>query len=164
MTLSIIAAMNKNRVIGKNNQLPWHVPEDFKYFKDKTIKHAIVMGRKTYESVGVPLSNRNNIVLTRQKDFHPEGVTVFHSIDPIIEYKDSDEEVFVIGGSAIYGMLLPFVSKIYLTIIDKDCEGDTYFPKVDFENDFKITSKSEWHKSKNENIPYQFIEAIRAEK
>ncbi len=138
MILSQIAAMAKNRVIGRGNDLPWHIPEDLKYFKRTTKGHMIVMGRKTFESVGVgkPLPNRLNIVVTRDKSFQAEGIEVFHSIDEAILFCESKigewpEEVFICGGSEIYRQTLDRVDKLYITEIDREYEGDTFFPEFE---------------------------------
>ncbi|HKL43736.1 MAG TPA: dihydrofolate reductase [Candidatus Absconditabacterales bacterium] len=134
MTISLIAGMAKNRTIGKNNKLPWNYPEDLQYFKKTTNGHPIVMGLKTYNSIGRPLPNRRNLVLTRQ-NIQIDGVEIFHSITELQEkLKSINDEIFVIGGANIYSQFLPLANKIYLTEIKKEYEGDTFFPK--FEEDF----------------------------
>lgn len=136
MTISMIAAMSKNRVIGKNNDLPWHLPDDFKFFKDKTRGHHVIMGRKNYESLPPkfrPLPDRVNIVLTRQPDFHAEGCIIVDNLGDAIEIarKSSDAEPFIIGGGEIYRQGIALANRIYLTEIDAEIEGDTYFPELD---------------------------------
>ena len=133
--LSIIVAKAKNNVIGKDNKLLWHLSEDLKRFKRLTTGHTIIMGRKTFDSLGRVLPNRKHIVLSNNPDFKvmDENVEIVHSIDDIKKYIESDEENFVIGGAMIYNLLMPYVTKIYITEIDKDFEGDSVFPKVDLE-------------------------------
>lgn len=172
MTISIIVAISQNRVIGNKNQLPWHLPEDLKRFKTITMGHAIVMGRKTFESIGRPLPGRKSIVVSRNPDYAAEGITVIHSLKEIIEQKEdggrrkeaskeTNDEVFIIGGAEIFKCALPQVDKIYLTMIHKEFEGDTFFPELDLEKDFNIIEESKVYHSKNFDLPYQYITAIR---
>ena len=147
MILSQIAAMAKNRVIGKDGDLPWSLPEDMKFFREKTKGHMIIMGRKTFESFPKPLPQRLHVVITRQKDYKaPEGVHVFHSIDEAVEFcKDKTgewgDEVFIIGGGEIYRQSLPITDYIYLTEIDQEFEGDAQFPE--FDEQFEIASRED---------------------
>lgn len=129
--LSIIVAMSSNRVIGVNNTLPWHLSEDLKYFKALTTNHTIIMGRKTYESVGRPLPNRRNIVISRNVGVLYEGTEIVHSIDEAFSISKNDNEVFVIGGSKIYEQVLGLVDHLYITEIKKSFLGDAYFPEID---------------------------------
>ncbi len=128
--ISIIAAVAANRVIGNKNELIWHLPEDLKRFKNLTTGHPIIMGRKTFESIGRPLPGRENIVITSQEDYQPEGVTVVHSLmEALILAPELDsEEVFVIGGGRVYAEALGFADRLYLTVLDQEFEGDTIFP------------------------------------
>lgn len=126
--ISVIVAMSKNRVIGKDNQLPWHLPADLKFFKETTMGHAILMGRKTHEAIGRPLPGRENVILTRQKDYHPEGCTVIHSVEEALE-RYQDQSIFVIGGAEIIKQFLPVVDRLYLTLIDQEFEGDVFLPE-----------------------------------
>jgi dihydrofolate reductase len=126
--ISLIAGMARNRVIGAANRLPWHLPEDLKYFKRVTHGHPIVMGRKTYESIGRLLPGRENRIVTRKPDFHVEGARVFGSIE---EACRGEGEIFVIGGAEIYSHALPFADRLYVTLIDRDFEGDAFFPEWD---------------------------------
>lgn len=132
MILSIIAAVAKNGVIGKDNRLPWNIPEDLAHFKKITSGHTVIMGRKTFESIGKPLLGRTNIVITRNRDFSHEQVHVVHSIKEAIRLaRDNREsEAFIIGGAEIYKQALPLAHKIYLTRIDKSYRGDAYFPEL----------------------------------
>lgn len=129
-----IAAMSLNRVIGNGNKIPWHLPEDFKWFKATTTGHVIVMGRKTFESIGRPLPNRETIVLSRSAFSHP-GVKTIHSLEeltPVVV----DRQVFICGGAQIYEQALPLCSEILLTLVNREVEGDAFFPK--FEDQFQL--------------------------
>lgn len=140
MILSQIAAVAKNGVIGVEGQLPWSIPADLKYFQQKTLGRIVIMGRKTYESIGGPLPKRHNIVVTRQKGFHAPGCKVFSNMGECIAYCQGltdqyGEEVFIIGGGDIYRITLPFIDRLYITEIEKEYEGDAKFPnynKADF--------------------------------
>lgn len=129
MIISMIAAMADNRVIGKDNQMPWHLPADFAWFKKCTMGKPIVMGRKTYESIGRPLPGRLNIVLTRDAELNIDGVTCVTSIDEAVKIAGDVDELMIIGGGTIYEMCLPQAHKLYLTFIDLKVEGDTQFPQ-----------------------------------
>lgn len=138
MTLSLLVAAAENNVIGKDNKLPWHLPNDLKYFKNLTWGMPVVMGRKTYESFGKPLRGRRNIVITRNKDWKAEGAEVVHSIqDAITLAKESEvKEIFIIGGGEIFKTVLPDANRIYITRIHHSFEGDAYFP---------VINQDEWH-------------------
>lgn len=136
MILSLIAAMDNNRLIGRDNDLPWHLPADLQHFKSVTMNKPILMGRKTYDSIGRPLPGRQNIVITRN-DIKIEGVTVVNSIDEAISAAKDAEEVMVIGGSSIYELVLPEVQRMYLSFVEGEFEGDAWFPEFD-ENEWKI--------------------------
>ena len=134
MRLSLIVAAAKNRVIGNNNQMPWHLPADFAYFKRVTTGHPIIMGRKTFESIGRPLPGRRNIVVSRNPDFHADGVEVVASLEQAINACKSRQEckdAFVIGGASLYAEALPRVDRIFLTEVDATPVGDTLFPLLD---------------------------------
>ena len=122
--------MSSNRVIGVNNTLPWHLSEDLKHFKSLTTGHTIIMGRKTYESIGRPLPNRRNIVISRNSNTSYEGVEVVHSLEDAFSISTNDKEVFVIGGSNIYEQALSFVDQLYITEIKKSFLGDAFFPEI----------------------------------
>ena len=128
MIISMIAAMAKDRVIGKDNQMPWHLPADFAWFKRCTMGKPVVMGRKTYESIGRPLPGRQNIVISRDDNLAIEGVTTVTSIERALEAAGELDEVMIIGGGAIYKACLPQADKLYVTYIDAQIEGDTQFP------------------------------------
>ena len=148
MILSHITAMAKNRVIGINNTLPWDIPEDMKFFRSKTKGHILIMGRKTFESLGAPLPGRFHIVITRQTNFkfeHPQ-VKIVASIEEAIKTAEAilpqwPEEVFIIGGGEIYKQSLPITHRVYLTIIDREYAGDAYYPELP--ENFKLTEKKE---------------------
>lgn len=161
--LSIIVAKAKNNIIGKDNHLVWNLPADMKRFKEITDGHTVIMGRKTFESLGKPLSNRKNIVFTQNPDFkvNDENVELVHSLLQIQEYIESQEEAFVIGGATIYNFLMPYVKKMYVTQINKDFEGDSFFPKID-ENKWKEISREKGLINEENNIDYDYIVYKRA--
>ncbi len=135
MIISLIAALSRNRVIGKNNDLPWHLPDDMKYFMQTTKSHHVIMGRKNYDSIPEkfrPLPNRTNIVVTRQKNFIAPGCKVVSSIDEGIALAQhaGEQEVFIIGGADMYVLGLPLSLRLYLTEIQTELQGDTFFPPV----------------------------------
>ena len=131
MIISLIAAMDRKRLIGNKNQLPWHLPADFAHFKSVTMGKPIIMGRKTYESIGKPLPGRANIVLSSNTDLQYEGVTCVSSFDAAIAAVPDAEEVMIIGGSTIYEMLLPRANRLYITYVEAEFEGDAWFPEID---------------------------------
>ncbi|MFJ7678236.1 dihydrofolate reductase [Peribacillus sp. NPDC097206] len=134
--ISLIVAMDEKRVIGKDNKLPWHLPADLQYFKKVTMGHPIVMGRKTFESIGRILPGRENVIVTRNHEFKAEGCTILHDVDQIKTYADnSEQEVFVIGGAEIFKEILPVTDRLYVTEIHEVFEGDTFFP---------IINETEW--------------------
>ena len=131
--LALVVAMTPDRVIGKDGGMPWHIPEDLKHFRRVTMGHAIIMGRKTHESIGRPLPRRRNIVITRNRDAAFEGCEVAHSLgDAIAMARDGgDDEPRIVGGGAIYELALPLATKLYLSEVELDVEGDTHFPKYE---------------------------------
>jgi dihydrofolate reductase len=131
MIISSIAAIAENNAIGKNNQLLWRLPADLKHFKEITTGHTVIMGRKTFESVGKPLPNRRNIVITRSNTLNIEKVEVVNSIEQAIALCNQDEEVFIVGGAEIYQAAMDFTNQIYLTVVHANFEADTYFPEID---------------------------------
>ena len=156
MEIISIVAIGKNYVIGKNNQMLWHLPNDFKFFKAETTGHFIIMGRKTFESFPKPLPNRTHIVLTQQKGYQvPEGVIVVDNLENAIEYakQQQQERVFVIGGGQIYTLAQHLITDMYITYVDFETEGDAYFPKFN-RNDF--TSHLVQVQEVDEKHPYAF--------
>lgn len=157
-TISIICALSDNGVIGKDNKLPWHISADLKRFKQLTLGHPVIMGRKTFESIGKPLQGRTNIVITRDQDYRAKGVAIAHSLDEALDMaraKDK-QEIFIIGGAQVFEQSLSFVDKLYLTIVHTTIEGDAFFPEY---GDFKqvLFEKAET----NEKYNYTFIDLIR---
>lgn len=134
MRLSLIVAMAENRVIGVDNRLPWHLSADLQNFKKLTMGKPILMGRRTFESIGRPLPGRENVIVTRTPGYNPPGCSVFPSVDAALERLSGYEEVMVIGGAAFYTSLLPSAHRLYLTVIHHEFEGDTFFPNFDLCN------------------------------
>ena len=160
---SIIVAVCNNNVIGGNNKLLWHISEDLKRFKNITTGHTIIMGRKTFESLKKPLPNRHHIILTRDKNYKIDSnqVTVVNDIETIMKtYENSGSEIFIIGGGEIYNLFLPYCDKLYLTKVNKDFEGDTYFPEINYD-EWTVTESSEEYIDPKNNLSYQFINLCR---
>ena len=158
--LSVVVAKASNDVIGGDNKLLWHISEDLKRFKEITSNHTIIMGRKTFESLPKILPNRHHIVITRDKSFKiaSEEVTIVNDISDIIsKFKDTEEEVFVIGGGEIYKALMPYCKKLYLTRVYKDFEGDTKFPTINYA-EWNTINKSEVKINEKDNLKYDFID------
>lgn len=158
MSLTLIAAMDKNGLIGKDNQLPWHIPADLKFFKQQTLGKKVLMGRKTCESLPFPLPRRENIVLSRNKDFSKHGFTVITEIDDNL----LSDEIMVIGGSTIYELLMPLADTLILTRIDHEFEGDTYFPEVNWSQwlNLRTTYLPISESNKDYNIAFEFYQRI----
>lgn len=162
MTISIIAALDRNGLIGRGNNLPWRIPADLKYFKEVTDGRVIVMGSTTYESIGKPLSNRVNVVLTNDavkgEHYRKDGCIVVHTVNDVLEdWLKHEEEVFIIGGREVYRQFLPYAQALYLTHIDHEFEGDTFFPEYNKKN-FELVSLT--YKFKGESTPYDLKFAI----
>lgn len=151
-TISIIAAISENRVIGNNNKLLWHIPEDFARFKKITSGHPVIMGRKTYESIGKPLSDRTNIIITRDENYKTEGCLVVHSLEEAIRLAKG-KKIFIIGGGQIYKQAISLADKLYLTVIKKNFTGDAYFP--DYSRFKKILYKKD---GQSGDLEYTFLE------
>ena len=150
MRLSIVVAMDDNRLIGNKNQLPWHLPADLAYFKKLTTGKSILMGRKTYDSIGKPLPNRRNIVMTRNSEISVPGCEVVSSLGQALELTKGEEEVMVIGGASLCDQLLPEINRLYITKIDGEFEGDVFFPKYDHFNWSQVSCDSHKKDSVNE--------------
>jgi dihydrofolate reductase len=155
MTVSIVVAISENHVIGKDNKLLWHLPNDLKHFKDITTGHTIIMGRKTYESVGKPLPRRRNIIITRQA-ISIDGCEVVDSIEAALALCKDEPEVFIVGGAEIYRLLLHLTNRIYLTIIHKEFEGDSFFPEID-KQEWREVSREDHQPDEKNLLPYSFI-------
>lgn len=161
MTISLIVAVDENNGIGKNNQLPWHLPADLKHFKNLTTGHPIIMGRKTFESIGKALPNRHNIVISRQSDYFAEGTSVVSSLNEAFALCEDSDEAFVIGGAEIFGHALPLANVLYLTIIHHQFEADTFFPKISTLS--WVEAESTTHEPDEKNLyAYTFIKYVRA--
>ena len=145
--------MSENRVIGINNKLPWHLPADLRHFRRLTTGHPVIMGRRNYESIGKPLPNRTNIVVTRNPDYRAAGCLVTHSLDDAMNSAGNDRDIFIIGGAEIYRQAFGHANRIYLTLIHARIEGDTYFPE--FEGPPWREISRERHE-RDENNPYSF--------
>lgn len=156
MRVSIIAALAENRVIGVNNTLPWRLPNDLKHFRRLTTGHAIVMGRKNYESIGKPLPERTNIVVTRNRDYRASGCLVAHSLDEALTLARGDPEIFVIGGAEIYREALPRAGRLYLTEVHATVAGDTFFPEIE-RNDWKETARERHEADDKHAYAYSFV-------
>ena len=159
MIVSAIAAYSKNRVIGIENQLPWHLPADMRYFMRTTKGHHVLMGRKTYESMGVPLKNRTNIVVTSNPYYVGSGLVVVHSIKEGIDFarNNGEEELFIIGGADIYKQSLPLLDKLYVTEIDLEVSGgDAFFPEFS-RDEWMLESKQDFEPDQKNKYPFTFF-------
>lgn len=157
--LSIVVASAKNQVIGQSNDLPWYLPADLRHFKDITTGGTVIMGRRTHDSIiqrlGKPLPNRRSIVITRE-GLSLDGVVFVHSIQEAIAASESDADSFIIGGAQIYQQALPYVQRIYMTEVDADIKGDTYFPAID-KNEWEETSREPHRKDDKNPYDYSFV-------
>ena len=160
--LSIVVAKAKNNIIGKDNKLLWHLPEDLKRFKQLTTGHVIIMGRKTFKSLGRVLPNRKHVIFSKNPDFKVDdpNVEIVNSMLQIQEYIENEEENFVIGGAMIYNLLMPYVKKMYVTEIDKDFDGDTFFPKIQ-ENLWKEVKREKGNIDGLSEFQYDYVEYER---
>ncbi len=156
--LSIIVAKSKNNIIGKNNQLLWNLPDDLKRFRKITENHTIIMGRKTFESIGKVLPNRKHVIMTHNTDFKVDNpnVEIAHDIYDLKEYINSEEECFVIGGAMIYNLLMPNVERMYVTEIDKEFQGDSFFPKIN-SDDWVVVSEDEGPEDGINHFTYRYV-------
>ena len=160
--LSIIVAIANQNVIGKDNKLIWHIPEDLKRFKEITTGHKIIMGRKTFESLGRVLPNRKHIILCNDMEINidDENVEVLEDISMLDKYINSEEECFVIGGATIYKLLMPYANKMYITKINQDFEGDVYFPEIK-EEEWQEISEEPGLRDEQNPFDYKYITYIR---
>lgn len=160
MRVSLIAAMARNQVIGRNNQLPWRLPADLKHFKQLTMGKPLIMGRKTFDSIGKPLPGRTNIVVTRDEGFSAEGVIVVHSLNAALAeaeaHLDASEEVMVMGGANIYYQYLPRADRMYLTLVEVEVSGDAHFP-VYVPDEWELTEVTRHEPDEQNPYPYQFL-------
>ncbi|MFS0672625.1 dihydrofolate reductase [Ornithinibacillus sp. 179-J 7C1 HS] len=160
--ISLLFAMDRNQVIGANNDLPWHLPNDLKFFKEKTTGRTIIMGRKTFDSIGRALPNRRNIVLSKSDIELPLGVELIQDINSILtmDKKNSEEELFIIGGGGIFEQILPFADRMYITLIEEEFNGDVFFPDFSLEM-WKETSRVKGIKDEKNPYDYYFIQYDR---
>ena len=160
--LSIIVAIANDNVIGKDNKLIWHIPEDLKHFKNITSGHKIIMGRRTFESLGGVLPNRKHIILCNDMEMNidDENVEVLEDISMLDKYINSVEECFVIGGATIYKLLMPYSNKMYITKINQDFEGDVYFPEIK-DDEWEAVSKEKGLKNEQNPFDYEYITYVR---
>ena len=156
MQISIIAAMANGRVIGIDNTLPWRLPADLQHFKTMTMGKPILMGRKTYESIGRPLPGRTNVVVSRNDAYQPEGVIKAHSICEAFAQVIAHDEVMIVGGASFYDQMLPFANRLYLTLIHADFEGDAFFPDYD-PADWREAARADHPADENNPHPYSFL-------
>lgn len=155
LKITLIVAAAENNAIGKNNTMPWHLPNDFKYFKKNTLDHSVIMGRKTYESLGKPLPERRNIVLTRDLKYSNEDVDVANSIQEIFNYCRDEREIFIIGGAEIYKQTLGIANKILLTRVHTTVDGDAFFPEL-LDYQWKCVSAERHNKDDKHAFDYTF--------
>ncbi|MCX7106264.1 MAG: dihydrofolate reductase [Methylococcales bacterium] len=162
MKISLIVAMANNRVIGLDNKMPWHLSADLKKFKSITMGSPILMGRKTYESIGRPLPGRTNMIISRNLDYQQEGCLVFNDLNTALETaSQSTKEVFIIGGSDLYKAILPLANVLYLTLINKDFQGDTFFPEIDF-NEWSEVTREDIKDDPSVYFSYSFLKFEKA--
>ncbi len=161
--LSIVVAVGKNNIIGKENGLLWHLPNDLKHFRKITEGHTIIMGRKTFESIGRVLPNRRHIVLTRSSDFQVEGVEKASSIEEVLKLVENEEEAFVIGGGEIYRQFLPLVQRIYMTEVDIEKDADVFFPAID-SLEWKVVEEEPGVLDERNTISHRFLILERVER
>jgi len=155
MIVSMVVAISENNAIGKDNQLLWYLPRDLKHFKTITSGHTVIMGRKTFDSVGRPLPNRRNIVITRKKDLEIGGAEVVNSLEAALQLCEAEDEVFIVGGAEIYKQAMPHTDRIYLTVVHERFEADTYFPEIDMDIWKETASESHQPDEKN-NLAFTF--------
>ncbi len=156
MIISIIAAVADDMLIGRDNKLPWKLPADLEYFKKNTLGKPVIMGAKTFESIGRPLPNRKNIILSFHKDYSPEGCIVVTSIEDALKEVGENEEVMIAGGASVYRQFLPLASKLYLTFIHHKFKGDAYFPELDF-NQWKEIKRVDNQPDEKNFYSYSFV-------
>ncbi|MFN3543850.1 MAG: dihydrofolate reductase [Thiobacillus sp.] len=159
--VSVIAALAKNRVIGIENRLPWRLPEDLAHFKALTLGHPVLMGRKTFESLGRPLPGRTNVVITRNRDYRPEGCLVADSIPAAIALCGEADEVFFIGGAELYAQVIPLADRLYLTEVDVEAAGDAWFPEFD-RSAFREVARASHTGERGDRLRFDFVVYARA--
>lgn len=161
--ISFVVAMGRNHVIGNNNDMPWHLPKDLKHFKETTTGHTIIMGRKTFESIGRPLPNRHNVVITTNEQVDlPESVKKINDIQTVLDWNrdNPNKTYFIIGGGTIYKQMLPYADRLYITLIDQDFQGDTFFPEFN-KQVWGLTKKVKGVKDHKNPYDYYFLQYDR---
>ncbi|MES1981608.1 MAG: dihydrofolate reductase [Pseudomonadota bacterium] len=158
--LSIIVAMARNRTIGINNTLPWHIPEDLRHFKALTMGHHMIMGRKTFDSIGRPLPGRTTVLVTRNPVLKIDGCVITHTLPGAIATCKEDDEVFIIGGAELYAQALPLVDKLYVTEIQRDVEGDAHFPEFD-KTAWQEVAREKYSQETPQPLKYHFVTYLK---
>ncbi|HXG59413.1 MAG TPA: dihydrofolate reductase [Thermoanaerobaculia bacterium] len=161
MKVSILAAVASNGVIGRGNQLPWRLSSDLKRLKSLTMGHYVIMGRKTFESVGKPLPGRTNIVVTHRPETLPEGVVPASSLEEALRIAEEDDETFILGGAEIYRQALQRAGVLYITQVHADVEGDTFFPDYDDVNEWQLVDAEHFEAGEKDDYPYSFLTYVR---
>ncbi|MBI3903586.1 MAG: dihydrofolate reductase [Nitrosomonadales bacterium] len=156
MSLAIVVAMAHNRTIGVNNALPWRIPEDLKHFKALTMGHHMIMGRKTFDSIGKPLPGRTTVIVTRNRELKVEGCIVVHTLQDAIAACAGDNEIFIVGGAELYALALPLTDTLYLTEIQQDVAGDAHFPNFD-RNAWQEIAREQRSQSETQPLDYHFV-------
>lgn len=159
MIISLIAAMDKNRLIGRENGLPWHLPEDFRHFKAVTLGKPVIMGRKTFESIGRPLPGRKNIVISRS-GFDADGIMSVSGIEEALNEVSEAEEVMIIGGANLYEQMIDRADKMYLTLVDAECDGDAWFPEYSME-DWEVSDEKIYEADEKNNYNFKVVTYLR---
>lgn len=156
MIVSIVAAVAENGIIGRGDGLPWRLPADMRHFKELTIGHAVVMGRKTFDTLPRPLGDRRNVVVTRDPGYQPAGADVVHSIEDALQLLSGDEEVFIAGGGEIYRLALPYATRLYLTVVHAAFDGDTRFPDLNLD-EWKLVESERHEADERHATAFSFV-------
>jgi dihydrofolate reductase (EC 1.5.1.3) len=157
LNISLIAAMDRNLVIGADNQMPWHLPDDLKFFKANTLDKPVIMGRKTFESIGSKaLPKRRNLVVTRRDDFSASGAEVFDSLETAVLSCSDADEIVIMGGGELYRQMLPYANKLYVTLVDADVAGDTHFPQW-LESEWREVSREKHPQDERHAFAFEFV-------
>ena len=158
--ITIIAAVSENNVLGKNNKLIWHIPNDLKRFKKLTLGHSVIMGRKTFESIARPLPQRKNIILTRNKNYKAKGAVIAHNVKEALNFCENDNQPFIIGGGEIYKLFMSISNKIELTRIHKSYDGDAFFPEI-LEEKWKLVNSKKNNLNETKIINFSYLTYIK---
>ena len=158
--ITIIAAVSENNVLGKNNKLIWHIPDDLKRFKKLTLGHSVIMGRKTFESIAKPLPQRKNIILTRNKNYKAKGALIAHNVKEALNFCENDNQPFIIGGGEIYKLFMGISNKIELTRIHKSYDGDAFFPEI-LEEKWKLVNSKKNNLNETKIINFSYLTYLK---